>query len=122
MGDRGNIKIGGVYLYTHWCGSKIKGILKNALSRRERWDDEPYLARIIFCEMVKEDIGGSIGFGICDCICDNDNPVLEVDVVNQEVMEWYCDRVTTEGSFVFKLTKKLNCWSFEEFIGVENEN
>ena len=98
MGDRGNIKVGKVYLYTHWSGSYIKEILKKALSREQRWNDESYLTRIIFCEMLEGDIDGETGFGISTEIVDNEYPILEVDVENQEVK---CNG---------------NVWSFEEFI------
>lgn len=55
MGDRGNIVVvdgaSKVYLYT-----------TRAVSER-RIDDGPYLARIVFCEMIGADKGTS-GFGI----------------------------------------------------------
>jgi len=65
MGDRGQIKINDVYLYTHWYGSNLKKILASALNRgRSRWEDPEYLARIIFCEMVKGEEMDDEGFGI----------------------------------------------------------
>lgn len=40
-------------------------ILKAALDRgRGRWSDRPYLIRIIFSEMIKDDILSETGFGI----------------------------------------------------------
>jgi hypothetical protein len=98
MGDRGNIKIGGVYLYTHWAGSEISQILRDALKRgRSRWTDESYLARIIFCEMIKHDVMGTTGYGISTEIIDNEHDILEVN----------CDKQTVNGI------------SFKEFIGDE---
>jgi hypothetical protein len=70
MGDRGNVILtyeegGEIYLYTHWGGSELKQTLKDALLRgRDRWDDPSYLARIIFSEMIKDNIDGNTGFGI----------------------------------------------------------
>ncbi len=70
MGDRSNIiivyenddKIG---FYTHWGGSHLPNTLKDALIRgKNRWDDESYLARIIFSEMIKEEILEETGYGI----------------------------------------------------------
>jgi len=90
MGDRGNIKVGKVYLYTHWGGSNLKTVLKKALSRKQRWNDEAYLTRIIFCEMIIEEEQGlneETGFGISTKIQDNENPILEVDVEHQEIKE-----------------------------------
>ena len=70
MGDRAQVRIVGnldhaVYLYTHWTGSTLPETVRNALDRgRDHWDNPSYLARIIFCEMVKGDVDGTTGFGI----------------------------------------------------------
>lgn len=94
MGDRGNIFVKnskyepstGIYFYTHWSGSDLKRILANALKRGEhRWDDEPYLNRIIFCEMIQDDVLGECGFGISNYETDNEHPILKVDPGNQTV-------------------------------------
>ena len=88
MGDRGNIKVGGVYLYSHWGGSGLREVLKTVLKRKKRWIDEPYLTRMIFCEMMNEEkaeLLGETGFGISVNICDNENEILEVDCKNQTV-------------------------------------
>lgn len=63
MGDRRSIIVSAgpeaeaeVVLYSHWLGDRLNDTLRRALDRsRDRWDDAPYLTRIIFCEMVKED-------------------------------------------------------------------
>jgi hypothetical protein len=85
MGDRANVvvKTGDeqVCLYTHWLGGDLKEILTAALKRGEsRWDDAAYLARVIFCEMVRTDPDGTTGFGISQSIGDGDNNVFTVDV------------------------------------------
>lgn len=92
MGDRGNIVVQEtegkrVYLYTHWKGSQIGGVVAKALAKKKRWDDAPYLARIIFCELidVEGDIKGEAGYGISAGICDNEYPILVVDVEKQVV-------------------------------------
>lgn len=89
MGDRSNIIIKSgnskVYLYTHWGGSELKNVLKKALERgKNRWDDGQYLARIIFCEMIKDDVMGETGFGISSERGDGGSDIL-VSVDNQEV-------------------------------------
>jgi len=114
MGDRGNIivrstsynseKPSDIYLYTHSKGSYIKDVLKAALLRRERWDDPAYLTRIIFNELQGDD-RGSIGFGISCGICDNEHPLLFVDVDKQEVF------TMTESD-----KKEYDRMSFEKFI------
>lgn len=64
MGDRGQIKIGKVYLYTHWGACELIQNLKDALAKRWRWDDHEYLTRIIYDEMVGDMFGTETGYGI----------------------------------------------------------
>ena len=66
MGDRAQvlIKDTGVFLYTHWNGTELIETVKRALTKRQRWDDPEYLARIIFDEMVGKGQGEETGFGI----------------------------------------------------------
>lgn len=73
MGDRGNVVIidhegDGVSLYSHWGGSALVETVRTALDRQQRWDDPAYLARIVFCEMLRTGgeppLGGELGFGI----------------------------------------------------------
>jgi len=95
MGDRANIKITGsssfpvpVFFYTHWSGSELPEILKAALIRgKNRWDDPQYLARIIFCEMVKGYVLEEPGYGISSEIGDGDSNVITVDMGEQTVKD-----------------------------------
>lgn len=88
MGDRGNIAIQTdgkrVYLYGHHSGSEMPEIVRRALARQQRWDDPPYLARIIFCELVGDDKGAT-GYGISATIDDNEHPIIVVDTDKQTV-------------------------------------
>jgi hypothetical protein len=90
MGDRGNIIVkdgnSKVFLYSHWTGSDLPKVVKKALGRKERWDDGQYLARILFCEMVKGHEGEATGFGISSEIGDGGTDIL-VDCDNQTVQE-----------------------------------
>lgn len=73
MGDRGTIFIvdTGIFLCTHWTGSELPKILRDALKRgQSRWNDPAYLTRIIFCEMIRGDNEGTTGFGISNSQCD----------------------------------------------------
>lgn len=84
MGDRRNIMFndgeGVIYLYTHWEGTKLPETLKFALLRGEdRWDDPAYLCRIIFSEMIQENVMGNTGFGISTFICES-NPKRDITV------------------------------------------
>jgi hypothetical protein len=91
MGDRGNIAVQEsadhrVYLYGHWSGYDMPEILRAALIRGNgRWNDPQYLARIIFAEMIKNDPGGTTGYGISARVHDNEYPIIVVDCEKQEI-------------------------------------
>jgi len=90
MGDRANVvvKTGNeqVCLYSHWGGYELPDTLRAAMVRgKPRWDDPQYLARIIFCEMVKNHVMDETGFGISQSIGDGDNQVLTLDMEAQTV-------------------------------------
>lgn len=92
MGDRANIAIkqqngGHVVLYAHWDGYRIKSILQRALKKRWRWDDDAFLARIIFSEMTKGQEDKETGFGISTSVLDFNVPTLVVDCEKQTVSE-----------------------------------
>ncbi len=108
MGDRANIVMrqnGGVetniYFYSHYNGSKLPSILQDALKRQKRWDDEQYLARIIFCQMAKDDVMGELGLGISSYVGDGEDRLVEVDCEPQRV---FCGNKS---------------WSFKEYVGLE---
>lgn len=70
MGDRGQVEIINegeptLYLYTHWGASSLEHTVADALARGEnRWSDPEYLNRIIFSEMIKDDVDSEVGYGI----------------------------------------------------------
>ena len=108
MGDRANIRVlqshgqtgdtpQAVYLYTHWRGTDLVHVLQRALLRKQRWDDEAYLARIIFCEMVKGDEDGEAGFGIATSPPDNGHQILTVDCEKQRVRIGPQDKAPTHN-------------------------
>ena len=116
MGDRGNIKVvesffnqeeerQGIYIYSHWGGAELPFRLQNALRKRWRWADVPYLTRIIFEEVIKGEEGTETGFGISLSLCDNSHLIVVVDTKN--------------GGIVRFETEKGECidsWSFERYI------
>ena len=90
MGDRANVLIKsketvGIYLYTHWEGYRLPQIVQNALKKHKRWDDEPYLTRIIFCEMVKGYENELTGFGISVSVYDGSDRIIRIDTHRQTV-------------------------------------
>jgi hypothetical protein len=92
MGNRGNIVMhyedgNKIYFYSHWGGDQetLKAVITNALQRsKDRWEDEPYLSRIIFSEMIKNDINGTTGYGITPYITDGIATIV-IDLKNQTV-------------------------------------
>lgn len=93
MGDRANVHVveergGDIYLYTHWGGTELPATLASALERgRGRWGDESYLTRIIFSEMVKDDLLAETGYGISSYPVDQEYPDLVVNMGAQTVTD-----------------------------------
>lgn len=110
MGDRANIHFveenGSFYLYTHRHGSELGKVLASALDRgRSRWTDAPYLARIIFSEMIKGEVLETTGYGISIEVCDGNSNIYKVDVEAQTVQ--YCDGpVLTFDGFIEAMARK----------------
>ena len=91
MGNRGNVVFkyedgNKIYFYSHWGGSGLKEIVRQALIRgKDRWSDESYLARIVFCEMIKDEVLVTTGYGIAPYEVDNEHPLVVVDTKAQTV-------------------------------------
>lgn len=109
MGDRGNIRVRYeghddvfVHFYTHWRGSALPQTLHAALAKRWRWDDPAYLARIVFCEMVRGYEGSETGYGIGLGILDNEHPIVTVDTKER--------RVEVEG---------FGSWTYDEYVALD---
>jgi len=95
MGDRGQFYMEDekIYLYTHWGAYRMEKDLQAALDRgRGRWGDPEYFARILFCELVKDDIDGETGFGIGSEVHCDIRKLITVDcknkLVSRDDMEW----------------------------------
>ncbi len=112
MGDRANVWVRqneqdtGVYLYTHWEGSSLPFILQEALKRgQSRWYDCAYLTRIVFSEMVKDDLMSETGYGISAFLNDNEHHIIEVRCDNATVK--IADKVWTIQEYVKKTRKSI---------------
>ena len=120
MGSRGNIVVvqhseqeadGEVYLYTHWGGEGLPLYVQSTLARRERWDDESYLARMLFCSLLGPDeLGEDTGLGISTYLGDNEYPLLKVDTALATV-----SMVDPDGDY------PTRTWSFEQFVALQLE-
>lgn len=90
MGDRANVYIHengrpGVYLYTHWDGTGLPRLIKDALQSpraQNRLTDHAYLARILFEEMVHDSLGSETGYGISADVQDGEDRIVDIDTYN----------------------------------------
>lgn len=90
MGDRANVYIHengrpGVYLYTHWDGTYLPRLIKDALQTeraQNRLTDTAYLTRILLEEMVKDQFGTETGFGVSAEVQDGDDRIVDIDTYN----------------------------------------
>jgi hypothetical protein len=118
MGNRANVFVkdqfgpGGVFLYSHSGGEDLPRVLQTALARgRERWQVASYLARVIVCEMVRDDLDGMYGYGISASLGDNEHPILGVDVGSQTIAVLDVDSPTPQGAPTI-----ANTFTFEEYL------
>ena len=116
MGDRSNIVVvqpdnNRIFLYGHWMGDDNYRVAGQVLSRQERWNDAPYLARMLFARMTAGDEEGSTGYGISTAMCDNEYPIVVIDPQNQSVhLEQY---IWGDGGKFETITPHV---TFEEFV------
>lgn len=118
MGDRGNIVVvqhadgqkptGELFLYTHWGGAALPLFVQATLQRRQRWDDEIYLARMLFCALIQEpdELKEETGLGLSCYLGDNEYPLLKVDCRQQTVTLADTEAPTQQS------------WTFEEFVAL----
>lgn len=107
---------GRTYLYTKDRGWETFVILKNALGRgQKQWNDEQYLSRIIFCEMLKgSNLDDTQGFGISSFVGDNLLPIFVVDTLNNRVLMEDGRALNTCPIIGFS-------WTFNDFLNLESD-
>jgi len=129
MGDRANVKIkmaacngypaGNIFLYTHWGGTELPGLVKEGLKAGvNRWDDDSYLVRILARGMgMGED--GETGYGIATYPPDNEHKFIVIDCEKQII-----SLETPDGDESrYFAGDKINggtSWSFQEYVQIEN--
>jgi hypothetical protein len=89
MGTRAQvlIKDTGIYLYQHYDGNELFDIVKRAIAKKMRWEDTEYLTRIIFSEMIKDNIAGETGYGIGNAQHGDIEFLVIVDTKKQTITE-----------------------------------
>lgn len=109
MGDRGNIVIresgsDKIWFYSHWGGYRLTNTLAEALSNAEgNWNDSPYLNRVIFNTLTKDDPDGTTGYGIDWQMGDGGTEVY-VDHDNQKII--YNEDEYSYRQFILKYLEK----------------
>lgn len=122
MGERANVLVRdnydpGVFLYTHWGGYELPQTVQRALRREERWSDTPYLARIVFSEMIRDEIDGETGYGISSVMVgDNGYPVIVLDTSKQTV-----SYISEDDARYKKTDSPAASWSMEDYISLSEE-
>ena len=102
MGTRAQVHIvdTGIYLYQHYDGYELPTIVRNALIRGlSRLNDVEYLTRIIFSEMIEDDINGTTGYGIGNVQHSDIEYLITVDVGKQRITVEHIDYYTLGYSF-----------------------
>lgn len=114
MGDRVNVSIKGAFgnkisrvcFYIHSMPNNFLNALKNALAKKDRWNDPSYLGGIIY-DHIRSVYGSYIG--ISSILGDkSDNSVIYIDTDSQMV------------SFKGKKDRSGK-WSFDEWVGMKDE-
>ena len=119
MGDRRNIvcefEEASVAFYTHWRGSEAPADLRDALKVGQgRWSDPAYLARVIFCRMVMDDVTGDTGYGIeaidlgSTSYCEASDRDLIVNLGRQTVKQY--------GDYPGGVRR----WTYEEYVHLDD--
>jgi len=107
-------RYGRIFLYTYNKGLFLVHILYDVLAKRERWDDEDYLSRMIFCAMINpEELKTSDGFGIGTQQYIDIKILISLDIINQKIiLTEYLDN---------NMTRNNHC-TFEQFINTFTDN
>jgi hypothetical protein len=99
---------GRVYLYCHNTANELVNVVDEVLSRKVRWDDPDYLARMIFCRMIpQKNWNDELGFGIGTQLYADVNMLLSLDTVHQTIK--------ISSSFETYIVHSVSM-SFEDFI------
>ena len=120
MGDRSNIVVkqpdgSSVWLYGHWMGEDSINIVHDVLSRKQRWSDHAYLARMLFNKMTEGSPDSETGYGISTSMCDNEYPII---VLNPSLQTAWLEEYKWDGSKSFEVITPVV--TFEELVNASS--
>lgn len=105
----------GVYLYTHWGGARLPETVRQALARADSLSDDQYLARVVFCTMIKGHEDEQAGFGLCIRAGHSRFPLIEVHCRDQ-VVRFRQTWVHPERGFQIHWGEPMAEHSFKDYI------
>lgn len=95
MGDRRMAEIitedGSLYVYTHWCGSELPAMAREAVKKaKPRLGDESYWTRIVVDQLTKSGRDKETGFGLmlkpsCEDSYNRDKPSVIINAKDGSV-------------------------------------
>jgi hypothetical protein len=106
---------------TSYRAECLEDTLRDALVRgRSRWADPAYLARIIFSEMIKDEVLETTGYGLAPYVMDDQYPTIEVDlrhrmVGDQSFEEFVTALITSTNHKPYHALRKL-LFSFPSWL------
>ena len=112
MGARAQVKVGEVFLYTHWgSGTLIKDVRKGLSQGQGRWSDPEYLARIIFDNLKNPEFDDPVtGYGISTYLHGDLDFWLEINCDERKI---YSHHYSDDGE------PKIS-WTFDSFLNRED--
>ena len=93
MGDRGIVKLvfensSQICIYSHWEGSNLVSLVREAIAKKWRWDDPTYLARIIVDYVTKSGRDKEDSWGLATSENDCDGTVAIVVYLARNTVNW----------------------------------
>lgn len=100
---------GSVFLYTHDLAHTLLHVIHEVLSKKVKWDDPDYLARMFFCKMIPSEFWKTdLGFGIGTQMYADVQLLITIDTVNNKILITNFDKSNV-------ITRSLH-YSYESFL------
>lgn len=111
-------------------GGSLPTVVRDALALWQRWNDGSYLARIVFCQMIRHNevnagwasawgIDGHLGYGISsrlEAAADADRPVIALNADRQDVSYLIVEDASRIGEDAACDVQPLARWSMSDYV------